>query len=104
MVNHSTIVMKKILKIYKGFENVKWIIHGWGEDYGLKLLKNCYKALPDSGKVIVIDGILPEELEVTTTEKCMALMDVLLLNLNVGAKERTYKEFVALANAARFTR
>ncbi|KAJ4978054.1 hypothetical protein NE237_008834 [Protea cynaroides] len=37
---------------------LKWICHNWSDDHCLKLLKNCYDALADDGKVIVVDYIL----------------------------------------------
>ncbi|XP_058772103.1 cathecol O-methyltransferase 1-like isoform X2 [Vicia villosa] len=114
MINHTKVVMKKILECYKGFDNVKklvdvggglgvninsvtskyphikginfdlphviehapsypgvehiggdmfesvpkgdaifmkWILHDWSDEHCLKLLKNCYDAIPDDGKV-----------------------------------------------------
>ncbi|RZC54399.1 hypothetical protein C5167_013249 [Papaver somniferum] len=38
---------------------MKWILHDWSDEYCLKLLKNCYEALPDCGKVIVVEANLP---------------------------------------------
>ncbi|ONI23625.1 hypothetical protein PRUPE_2G199300 [Prunus persica] len=88
MFNHTTIVTKKLLHIYKGLEDknltqlvdvggglgvwnmfasvpsgdaifMKWILHDWSDEHCLKLLKNCYKAIPDNGKVIVVEALLP---------------------------------------------
>nr|GEW01685.1 caffeic acid 3-O-methyltransferase [Tanacetum cinerariifolium] len=39
---------------------MKWICHDWSDAHCLKFLKNCYEALPDHGKVIVAECILPE--------------------------------------------
>ncbi|KAL4336022.1 hypothetical protein GQ457_07G036520 [Hibiscus cannabinus] len=38
---------------------MKIILHDWSDDYCLKLLKNCYDAIPNEGKIIVVDAILP---------------------------------------------
>ncbi|KAF2283205.1 hypothetical protein GH714_043537 [Hevea brasiliensis] len=38
---------------------MKWILHDWSDEHCLKLLKNCYEAIPDDGKVIVVDAVLP---------------------------------------------
>ncbi|OMO70453.1 O-methyltransferase, family 2 [Corchorus olitorius] len=46
---------------------MKWILHDWDDDRCLKLLKNCYNALPESGKVIVIGPIVPES---PSTDNC----------------------------------
>ncbi|GAB2291152.1 hypothetical protein Dimus_025411 [Dionaea muscipula] len=124
MLNHTTIVMKKILQRFKGFEDIKqlvdvgsgvghtlniivskypnvkginfdlphvishaipcpgvedigrdmfesvpsgdaillkWILHCWSDDHCIKILKNCYEALPDDRKVIIVEGIICEE-------------------------------------------
>ncbi|XVE62544.1 hypothetical protein DITRI_Ditri06bG0126200 [Diplodiscus trichospermus] len=166
MSNQTTIVMKKVLEIYKGFEglsqlvdvggglgtNLKLIIskyphikginfdvpfvvkdapilpgvehvggdmftevphgeaifmksmlHDWGDERCLKLLKNCYDALSDCGKVILMEFIVPQvpmtDLVTTTTLG----YDLAMFHVLPGAKERTMKEFEALATEAGFT-
>ncbi|KAK1559924.1 hypothetical protein Q3G72_020026 [Acer saccharum] len=103
MYNHTAIVIKKILEVYKGFENLKqlvdvggglgvehvggvggdmfesvpeseaiflkWILHDWSDEHCLRLLKNCYKAIPDDGKVIVVEAIVPEIPEASAAAK-----------------------------------
>ncbi|KAE9451946.1 hypothetical protein C3L33_16173, partial [Rhododendron williamsianum] len=39
---------------------MKWILHSWDDEHCLNILKNCYKSLPDNGKVIVVDMVVPE--------------------------------------------
>ncbi|GKU93844.1 hypothetical protein SLEP1_g7405 [Rubroshorea leprosula] len=38
----------------------EWILHNWDDDHCFKLLKNCYDALPKSGKVVVVELFAPE--------------------------------------------
>ncbi|XVE73616.1 hypothetical protein DITRI_Ditri11bG0133100 [Diplodiscus trichospermus] len=38
---------------------MKLILHDWGDEQCLRILRNCYKAIPDNGKVIVVDSIIP---------------------------------------------
>lgn len=165
MINHTTIVMKKIVESYKGFEQLntltdvggglgvtlsiitskypsikginfdlphviqhalaypgvehvggdmfdsipkagaifmKWILHDWSDDHCLKLLKNCYKAIPDEGKVIVVESILPIEPEPNSYVRGTTMMDVVMMTQNPGGKERTKPEFEALATKAGF--
>ncbi|GAB4844793.1 hypothetical protein Ancab_040109 [Ancistrocladus abbreviatus] len=148
MTNFSTLVMKKVMELYKGFEDInqlvdvggglgdalkaitsqyphikgikhiggdmfqsvpsgevillKWVLHNWGDDCCIKLLKNCYKALPDNGRLIVIDIIIPEEHEMTSSAQYAFLSDVIMMAYNPAAKERTLKEFWSLANASGF--
>ncbi|KAL2556389.1 Flavone 3'-O-methyltransferase 1 [Forsythia ovata] len=165
MSNHSTVIMKKILEIYKGFEGLssvvdvgggtgstthmivsnypsikginfdlphvikdsppypgvdhvggdmfvsvpegdtifmKCIIHNWSDAQCMKLLKNCYEALPENGKLIVVDSILPEDPDTGITTKTVIHFDVIMLAHCLGGKERTEKEFEALAKGAGF--
>ncbi|GAY34071.1 hypothetical protein CUMW_284460 [Citrus unshiu] len=166
MHNHTTIVMKEILEIYKGFEGLnqlvdvagglganlksivskypqlrginfdlphvlkhapscpgvehvggdmfvevpkgqaifmKWILHDWSDEDCSKILRNCYEAIPESGKVILVESIVPEFPETDIVSKNIASLDLHLSNLFPGAKERTLAEFKALATEAGFT-
>ncbi|KAB2597917.1 caffeic acid 3-O-methyltransferase 1-like [Pyrus ussuriensis x Pyrus communis] len=149
MFNHTTIVMKKILHLYKGFEKLtqlvdvggglgvtlslitskhphikgvkhvggdmfasvpsgdaifmKWILHDWSDQQCLKLLKNCYNAIPDDGKVIILEALLPVMPETSTAVKSTSQIDVLMMTQNPGGKERSREEFMALATGAGFS-
>ena len=37
------------------------ILHDWTDELCIKLLKNCWKSLPENGKVIIVDLISPTE-------------------------------------------
>ena len=69
----------------------------------MKLLKNCYNAIPDDGKVIIVDAVLPIMPETTPAVKFVMQGDVLMMTQNPGGKERTEQEFIELATAAGFT-
>ncbi|KAA8540099.1 hypothetical protein F0562_026791 [Nyssa sinensis] len=81
---------------------MKWICHDWSDEHCLKFLKNCYKALPDNGKVIVAECILPVSPDARLATKNVIHIDVIMLAHNPGGKERTEKEFEALAKGAGF--
>ncbi|XP_061359228.1 cathecol O-methyltransferase 1-like [Gastrolobium bilobum] len=82
---------------------MKWILHDWDDEHCLTLLKNCYKAIPDDGKVIVVDYILPVVPETTTTAKTAFRSDLLMMTQNPGGKERTLQEFMELAKGSGFS-
>ncbi|KAJ9171083.1 hypothetical protein P3X46_019131 [Hevea brasiliensis] len=82
---------------------MKWILHDWSDEHCLKLLKNCYEAIPDHGKVIVVDAVLPVMAENSAAARDTSLMDVFMMTQNPGGKERTQQEFMALATAAGFS-
>ncbi|XVE58259.1 hypothetical protein DITRI_Ditri04bG0156100 [Diplodiscus trichospermus] len=81
---------------------MKWICHGWSDEHCSKFLKNCYQALPDNGKVIVAECILPDYPDPSLTTKLAVHIDCIMLANNPGGKERTEKEFKALAKGAGF--
>ncbi|XP_042480157.1 caffeic acid 3-O-methyltransferase 1-like [Macadamia integrifolia] len=81
---------------------MKWICHDWSDQHCLKFLKNCYDALPEDGKVIVVDGLLPATPETSLAAKTEIHMDIIMLGHNPGGKERTQREFEILAKGAGF--
>ncbi|KAI7751332.1 hypothetical protein M8C21_002892 [Ambrosia artemisiifolia] len=131
MVNHTTIVMQEIFKHYHGFESLerlvdvgeqehvggdmfkevpqgdamfmKWILHDWSDDSCIKLLKNCYRALPRNGKVIIVEMILPFLPDTSSSVKVSTGLDVTMMTHIHGGKERSEDEFLALAKCAGFT-
>ncbi|XP_042508450.1 caffeic acid 3-O-methyltransferase-like [Macadamia integrifolia] len=82
---------------------MKNIIHSWSEDQCLKLLKNCYEALPDFGKLIVVDLIAPTSPETNVATQGILQMEMFVTSImNTKGKERTKEEFSALAREAGF--
>ncbi|XP_062020415.1 caffeic acid 3-O-methyltransferase-like [Rosa rugosa] len=167
MSNHTTLILKKILDVYRGFEGInvlvdvgggigvtlnlitnkyphikginfdlphvladapsypgvehvggdmfksvpqgdaifmKWILHDWSDEHCLTLLKNCCKSLLSSGKVIFVESILPEVPDSSVTSNIVCEQDLLMFTQNPGGKERTKKEYEALALKSGFSR
>ncbi|XP_017241790.1 caffeic acid 3-O-methyltransferase [Daucus carota subsp. sativus] len=167
MYNHTTLLMKKILEVYTGFEDIKeivdvgggtgatlariiskyplirginfdlphviknaaplagvehvggdmfesvpkgevifmkWILHDWSDDHCLKLLKNCCKSLPELGKVIIVESVVPEYSDTSSLARLNNAVDsdMIMLALNPGGKERSLREFEELAKESGF--
>ncbi|KAK1392148.1 Caffeic acid 3-O-methyltransferase [Heracleum sosnowskyi] len=83
---------------------LKWICHNWSDEECLKLLMNCYRALAENGKVIIADSILPELPGSENATKTAIHFDAIMLAHIPGGRERTEKEFEALAKRAGFKR
>ncbi|KAL6132272.1 PREDICTED: caffeic acid 3-O-methyltransferase [Fragaria vesca subsp. vesca] len=81
---------------------MKWICHDWSDEHCIKFLKNCYAALPDDGKVILGECILPVAPDTSLATKGVVHIDVIMLAHNPGGKERTEQEFEALAKGSGF--
>ncbi|KAI6690918.1 hypothetical protein NL676_027746 [Syzygium grande] len=82
---------------------MKGILHDWSDEHCSKLLKNCYEALPTDGKVIIVESILPVVPEGNVSAKIGFEKDLAVLAQTPGGKERTQKDFEALAVQAGFT-
>ncbi|KAG6469965.1 caffeic acid 3-O-methyltransferase-like [Zingiber officinale] len=81
---------------------LKLILHDWSDELCVKLLKNCWKSLPEKGKVIVMETVVPAVPDSSTKSKAILQLDLCMMAYNVGGKERTEEEFRALAVAAGF--
>ncbi|KAG0611101.1 hypothetical protein M758_7G115700 [Ceratodon purpureus] len=80
---------------------MKWILHNFDDECNLKVLKNCWAALPTGGKVIVVEMVLPDVVDPDNCDRTMFLFDIITMQ-NSGSRERTEKEFRELGLAAGF--
>jgi O-methyltransferase domain len=76
-------------------------MHDWSDEHCQKILKNCYMALPENGKVIILDCIIPVNPDATARGGLHE--DLIMLAYNPGGKERTEQEFRSLFEGAGFT-
>lgn len=76
--------------------------HNWSDEKCVALLKNCYKALPQKGKVIIFDMIMPEEPDSSDASKYVSIIDNTMF-IQAGGKERTEKEFHKLCTHSGFS-
>ncbi|KAK9724919.1 hypothetical protein RND81_05G108600 [Saponaria officinalis] len=81
---------------------MKWIIHDWSDEECIKLLTNCYDALPEHGKVIICDYIVPAWPETSHATKTVLQFDVLMMAICPAGKERRELEFKFLAKRVGF--
>ncbi|PPS03851.1 hypothetical protein GOBAR_AA16812 [Gossypium barbadense] len=130
MLNLSTMFTKKLLHHYDGFHVIqhapsysgiehvasdmfvnvphrdaiflKLVLHDWSDEKCLRLLNNCHKAIPNNGKVIVVDSVVLVMAESTPSAKATFLLNMLMMTQSPGGKERKREEFVALATKAGF--
>ncbi|KAL5793693.1 hypothetical protein ACOSP7_002287 [Xanthoceras sorbifolium] len=83
---------------------LKWIIHDWGDEESVKILKKCKEAIPSRGKVIIIDMAIDSEKEeketILETQLCC---DMLMMGMLNTAKERSVEQWKKLFLEAGFT-
>ncbi|KAK4253785.1 hypothetical protein QN277_010417 [Acacia crassicarpa] len=80
---------------------LKAVCHNWSDENSIKVLRKCHEALPEKGKVIVIELIMPEVIGSTEEAKFAASVDNLMF-LHDG-RERTEKEFESLCKRSGFS-
>ncbi|GMI74845.1 caffeate O-methyltransferase 1, O-methyltransferase 1, O-methyltransferase 3 [Hibiscus trionum] len=80
---------------------MKVLCHSFDDEGCLKIFKKCYEALPENGKVIVVENILADYPDPSLVTKFATLSDAFMLAGNLG-KERCEKEFEVLAKGAGF--
>lgn len=76
---------------------MRHIIHDWDDDRSLTILRNCHSAMPDNGRLLVVESVIPEGNERFAGK----FLDLVML-LIPGGKERTADEYRALYEASGF--
>ncbi|XVF67991.1 hypothetical protein PTKIN_Ptkin10aG0166500 [Pterospermum kingtungense] len=83
---------------------LKWVLHDWGDEECIKILKKCREAIPkDKGKVIIVDAVLEEHKDDKLDFLRLTLDMVMMAHTNKG-KERSFKEWSHVLKEAGFTR
>ncbi|WNG44363.1 SAM-dependent methyltransferase [Archangium minus] len=67
---------------------LKRILHDWSDEVCVRILRNCRKAMPEHGRILVVDAVLPPG----NTRHEGKVVDVLLM-MSLPGRERTEEEF-----------
>lgn len=67
---------------------MKYIVHDWDDDKGVRILQNCRKAMAEDGRVLVIDHVVAAGNRFDWGK----LVDINMMVV-LGSKERTKDEF-----------
>ncbi|KAK9093727.1 hypothetical protein Scep_025196 [Stephania cephalantha] len=81
---------------------IKSVLHDWSDEHCLKVLKNCYEAIPDDGKVIIMELVFPEVPQPSSAMKWFYASDIVMMALLPGGKERSEDDLEVLARKAGF--
>ncbi|XP_039154689.1 caffeic acid 3-O-methyltransferase-like [Eucalyptus grandis] len=81
---------------------LKSVLHCGDDEFCVKVLKNCWEALPPTGKVVIVDEVIPDYPGTDDVSQTNFLMDLNALRFAPGAKARTQREFAELARASGF--
>ncbi|KAK9665509.1 hypothetical protein RND81_14G116500 [Saponaria officinalis] len=81
---------------------MKWTFHTTSDEQCIKMLRNCHAALPENGKVIVCEYIVPEVPEMNYSANTAFIFDAIMFAVP-GGKERTEQEYRDLGEKAGFS-
>nr|ACC63885.1 caffeic acid 3-O-methyltransferase [Populus trichocarpa] len=83
---------------------MKWVLHDWGDEDCVKILKNCRKAMPEkTGKLILVEIVLQPEGNGQFGDMGM-VSDLVMFAHSTGGKERTELEWKKLLDEGGFPR
>lgn len=71
---------------------LKYIIHDWDDEHCIRLLANCRRAMATGGRVLIVELVLVDRPESSLTK----LIDLEMLVMTPGGRERTEQEFSSL--------
>jgi ubiquinone/menaquinone biosynthesis C-methylase UbiE len=77
---------------------MRHIIHDWEDEKSLIILRNCHRAMPPHGKLLLVESVIPPGNEPFGGK----FLDLVML-LIPGGKERTKEEYQTLFEEAGFT-
>ncbi|CAM6081921.1 unnamed protein product [Calypogeia fissa] len=80
---------------------LKFIIHEYADKEAIKILENCFKALPKNGKVILAEYVRNKQ-DSATRAFFIDTLDLIMLSHLKGARERNKEEYQSLLLAAGF--
>jgi O-methyltransferase domain/Dimerisation domain len=74
---------------------MKSVLHNWPDDAAVRILRVCRRAMPDAGRLIVAERVVPEGQGASEAK----LFDINMM-VTVGGRERTLEEYRTLMQAA----
>jgi orsellinic acid C2-O-methyltransferase len=80
---------------------LKSIIHDWDDERSLAILGTCRQAMGQEAKLVLVERIMPERMEVSPAHQMLAESDLNML-VGPGGRERTEAEYRALLSTAGF--
>lgn len=92
---------------------MKWIMHDWSDGDCIKILKKCREAIPETGKVIIVDVVLDavnEGAHINEKKKAALdpilgiVFDLVMVAHSSGGKERTEEEWEKILWGSGFCR
>jgi hypothetical protein len=80
---------------------LKSVIHDWDDEPSVTILRNCRDAIAPTGKLLLVERVMPERMEASPGHVRAAMLDLNMLVMP-GGRERTAAEYAALFAAGGF--
>jgi SAM-dependent methyltransferase len=80
---------------------LKSVIHDWDDNNSKRILENCCQAMGERGRLLLVERVVPERLEVSANHQAVVRNDLTML-VALAAKERTETQFRELLTSAGF--
>lgn len=84
---------------------LSWVLHDWDDEAAAKILRVCRKAIPETGRLLIFELVMPEVIEAgarpASLSERVVRLDMSMLVL-MGGRERTVTEFGQLLEANGF--
>jgi hypothetical protein len=80
---------------------LKSVIHDWNDERSGMILRNCRKALPERGTLLLVERMMPEQPTGSDVDKAHAMSDLNMLR-GPGGCERTEQQYCVLLEQSGF--
>jgi hypothetical protein len=77
---------------------LKSIMHNWDDARAISILRNCRDAMPQEGKLLIIEPVILSEAHASLSK----FLDLTMLVMSEGGRERTEREFQTLLTVGGF--
>ena len=77
---------------------LSWILHDWDDARATDILVQCRRAMPSQARLLVVERVIPPGNDPSPGK----LVDIHMLLINAGGRERTEDEWRALLDASGF--
>ncbi|MEU4805828.1 methyltransferase [Actinosynnema sp. NPDC023587] len=81
---------------------IKSVMHNWDDDQAVRILTRCREALPDHGRLLIVEPVLPDTVDPNGDAREDPYLSDLNMLVLVGGKERTQADFEKLCARAGF--
>ncbi|XP_028759649.1 acetylserotonin O-methyltransferase-like isoform X2 [Neltuma alba] len=80
-----------------------WVLHDWGDEECIEILKKCREAVGEKGKVMIAEAVIEEAGEKEKLKEVGLMLDMVMMAHTSVGKERTVSEWEYVIREAGFS-